>query len=129
MGRVKSNTRIYSILLILQNIRLYPKVGDKIGNLHLIEISHGALTEVKCFKNLHQSKILDIDVSKGGIVTCSSDKTVKILQPDLSMNTIVHLAEETYGEVTAVSHLKGILAMGHSEEVIRFYDRSDYGCK
>ena len=95
--------------------------------MRLIEISHGSLTEVKCLEKLHQSKLLDIDASKGGIVTCSSDKTVKILQPDLSMNTIVHLADENYGEVTAVSHFRGILAMGHGEEVIRFYDRSDYG--
>ena len=66
-----------------------------------------------------------MDASKGGIVTCSSDKTVKIIQPDLSMNTILNLNEENYGEVTAVSHWRGVLAMAHSEEVIRFYDQSD----
>ena len=68
---------------------------------------------------------MDIDASKGGIVTCSSDKTVKIIQPDLSMNTILHINEEDHGEVTAVSHWRGVLAMSHSEEVIRFYDQSD----
>lgn len=101
------------------------KVGDKSGNLHLIEIENGCLNEVKCLKNLHGNKILDIDASKGGVVTCSSDKTVKIIQPDLSMNTILHIHEENYGEVTAVSHWRGVLAIAHSEEVIRFYDQSD----
>ena len=76
-------------------------------------------------ENLHDSKILDIDASSGGIVTCSSDKTVKIIQPDLSMNTIGHISKEKYGEVSAISHWRGVLALGHSDEVIRFYDQSD----
>ena len=105
---------------------IYLKVGDKSGNLHLIEISNGILNEVKCVEKLHNGKIHNIDASKGGIVTCSSDKTVKILHPDISMDTIKTIDEEKYGEVTAVSHWRGVLAMAHSEEVIRFYDQSEF---
>ena len=39
-------------------------------------------------ERLHESKILSIDASIGGVVTCASEKKVKITQPDLSMETI-----------------------------------------
>ena len=91
----------------------------------MIDTTNGKLKQVKCLESLHESKILGIDASIGGIVTCSSDKTVKIIQPDLSMDTIANINKEQYGDVSAVSHWRGVLALGHSDEVIRFYDRSD----
>ena len=102
----------------------YVKVGDKCGNLHLIETSHGNLIEVRVEK-LHAQKILGIDANRGGIVTCSSDRTVRILKPDLSMKIIAQIGDESFGEVTAVSYSKGILAIGYGEEVIQIYDRSN----
>ena len=93
--------------------------------MHLIDTTNGKLQLVRCLENLHESKILGIDASLGGIITCSSDKTVKIIQPDFSMDTIAHISKEQYGDVSAVSHWRGVLALGHSDEVIRFYDQSD----
>ena len=107
----------------------YVKVGDKCGNLHLIETTHGKLIEVNIVEKLHAQKILGVDASRGGIVTCSSDRTVKILTPDLSMKTIAQIGDESFGEVTAVSYSKGILAMGYGDEVIQIYDRSKLGCE
>ena len=97
--------------------------------MHLIETTHGKLIEVNRVEKLHAQKILGVDASRGGIVTCSSDRTVKILTPDLSMKTIAQIGDESFGEVTAVSYSKGILAMGYGDEVIQIYDRSKFGCE
>ena len=77
-------------------------------------------------KDLHSEKICGIAASQGGVVTCSTDKTVKLLTPDLDMNVINTIeGNEDLGEVTAVAHSKGILALGHSGEAIQVVMRTE----
>jgi WD40 repeat protein len=94
-------------------------VGDKSGGLHLIDANK--MEEIKVLKNLHSNKITDIDVSMSGIVTTSSDKTVKILQPDMSLNPIATLQVEDIGDVVSVSMDNDCLAAGSSSELIQVW--------
>ena len=79
------------------------------------------MEEIKVLKNLHSNKITDIDVSMSGIVTTSSDKTVKILQPDMSLNPIATLQVEDIGDVVSVSMDNDCLAAGSSSELIQVW--------
>ena len=94
-------------------------VGDKIGGLHLIDANK--MEEIKEIKNLHSNKITGIDVSLSGIVTTSSDKTVKILQPDMSLNVITTLQVADIGDVVSVSMDDDCLAAGSSSEVVQVW--------
>jgi len=98
-------------------------VGDKAGGLHLFDCTDGKLRKIRSEKNLHSGKVVGIDASHAGIVTCSTDKTVKLLTPDLGMKAFKTFDEggKEFGEVTAISHQDGVLAMGHSQEVIQVY--------
>lgn len=94
-------------------------VGDKTGNLHLMNSS--TLESVKQVKGLHSGKITGLDVSQGGIVTCSSDRTVKLIQPDLGAATISVIDQKDFGEVTAVSCSERTLMTGHSLEMVQVW--------
>jgi WD40 repeat protein len=94
-------------------------VGDKIGGLHLVDTNK--MQEIKVLPNLHDGKITGIDVSIGGIVTCSTDGKVKILQPDISLATIATIEDKDFGDVTAVSMNNDILATGSSLEMVQIW--------
>jgi len=102
-------------------------VGDKKGGLRLIDATGGNLKTVRTIESLHSGKIVGVDASHAGVVTCSSDKTVKLLHPDLDMTTHHTFDVKDHGEVTSVSHsaLTGILAMGHSQETIQVYSSKE----
>ena len=100
-------------------------VGDKAGHLHLIDCTNGKLKRVKVERNLHSGKIVGVEASHAGIVTCSTDKTVKLLYPDLGMQAFKTFDGADFGEVTSISHSDGIIAMGHSQEVIQVYSSKD----
>lgn len=94
-------------------------VGDKSGNLYLIDARN--LSKIKHLKSLHSNKITGIDVSIGGIVTTSSDKTVKVLQPDLSLNVITSIPAQDIGDVVSVSMDDDCLAAGSSSEMVQVW--------
>ena len=94
-------------------------VGDKNGGLRLIDANK--MEEIKAVPNLHSTKITGIDVGLDGIVTSSSDKTVKILQPDLSLNVIATLTDNELGEVVAVSFANDCLAVGSGLEYVQVW--------
>lgn len=93
-------------------------VGDKSGGLHLIDANK--MEHIKKMDNLHSNKITGLDVSLAGIVTSSSDKTVKILQPDLSLNVIATIPSKNDigGDIVSVSFDDDCLAAGSSSEMI-----------
>ena len=82
---------------------------------------------MRTIESLHSGKIVGVDASHAGVVTCSSDKTVKLVHPDLDMTTHHTFDVKDHGEVPSVSHsaLTGILAMGHSQETIQVYSSKD----
>ena len=94
-------------------------VGDKLGGLHLVNADK--MEEIKVLKDLHSHKITGIDVSMGGIVTTSSDKTIKVLQPDLSLKVITTLSASDIGDAVSVSMDEDCLAAGSSSEVIQVW--------
>jgi len=102
-------------------------VGDKAGGLHLIDCTGGKLTKVGTVEGLHSGKVVGIDASHAGVVTCSTDKTVKLLRPDRDMTAHHTFDVGDHGEVTSVSYssLSGTLAMGHSQEVIQIYSAKE----
>ena len=94
-------------------------VGDKTGGLRIVDAY--TMAEVKSVKGLHKEKVTGIDVSKGGIVTCSTDKTVKLLQPDLGLAVVASIEDKDFGDVTAVSHVGDSLAIGRSLEMFEVW--------
>jgi len=104
-------------------------VGDKSGGLHLVDSTGGRLKTVRSLPGLHAGKVVGIDASHAGVVTCSTDKTVKLLHPDLDMTTHHTFDVQDHGEATSVSYssISGFLAMGHSQEVIQVYSAKDMG--
>lgn len=96
-------------------------VGDKSGGLHLIDANK--MEHIKRLDNLHSNKITGLDVSLAGIVTSSSDKTVKILQPDMSLKVIATIASnnESGGDIVSVSFDDDCLAAGTSSEMIQVW--------
>ena len=85
------------------------------------------MTKVKTVEGLHSDKVVGIDASHAGVVTCSTDKTVRLLHPDLEMTAHRTFDVRDHGEVTSVSYsaLTGTLAMGHSQEVIQVYSAKE----
>ena len=96
-------------------------VGDKTGGLHLVDANK--MQQIKVVPNLHSNKITGIDVSMGGIVTASSDKTVKILQPDMSLKvlTTIQADELLGGDIVSVSMDDDCLAAGSSSEMVQVW--------
>ena len=96
-------------------------VGDKTGGLHLIDANK--MEEIKVLPDLHGGKITGIDVSMAGIVTASSDRTVKILQPDMSLKvlTTFQAAAGDDLEVVSVSMDDDCLAAGSSSEMVQVW--------
>ena len=94
-------------------------VGDKNGNLHLIDANK--MEEIKVLHNLHSNKITSIDAGMGGIVTSSSDKTLKILQPDLSLKVIASIEDKELGDVVSVSFSEDCLAAGSGGDIIQVW--------
>lgn len=94
-------------------------VGDKSGGLHLIDADK--MQEIKVVQDLHSSKITGIDVTLGGVVTTSSDKTVKILQPDLSLKVMTTLPAGDMGDIVSVSMDNDCLAAGSSSEMVQVW--------
>ena len=93
-------------------------VGDKSGGLHLIDADK--FQEIKAV-DLHTSKITGIDATLGGIVTTSSDKTVKILQPDMSLKVMATLPANEIGDIVSVSMDDDCLAAGSSSEMVQVW--------
>ena len=102
-------------------------VGDKSGGVHLVDATGGRLKTVRSVPDLHAGKVVGIEASHAGVVTCSTDKTVKLIHPDLDMTTHHTFDVRDHGEATSVSHssISGLLAMGHSQEVIQVYSAKD----
>ena len=94
-------------------------VGDKAGGLHLIDADK--MQQIKVVQDLHNGKITGIDASLGGIVTASSDKTVKILQPDLSLKVMTTLPTNEIGDIVSVSMDDDCLAGGSSSEMVQVW--------
>ena len=57
----------------------------------------------------------------GGIITTSSDKTAKILQPDLSLKVLAKIDATDIGDIVSVSMDDDCLAAGSSSEVIQVW--------
>ncbi len=94
-------------------------VGDKAGNLHLIDANK--MTEIKCLQNLHSGKITGIDASMAGIVTTSTDKSLKLLQPDLSLKVVASIPTNETGDLVSVSMDDDYLAAGSSSEWVQIW--------
>ncbi|ESP00523.1 hypothetical protein LOTGIDRAFT_83319, partial [Lottia gigantea] len=67
--------------------------GDKTGNLHLINTTHGDFNMVATYDVGHTGKLTGVQRTPGSIFTSSSDNTIKVLQPTLNptaMTTLKH---------------------------------------
>ena len=94
-------------------------IGDKNGNLHLIDANK--MEEIKVVHRLHENKITSVDAGMGGIVTSSTDKTLKILQPDMSLKVITTIQDKELGDVVSVSFSEDCLAAGSGSEYIQVW--------
>ena len=71
-------------------------VGDKVGNLHLVDLSTKTpLKRIKTVTGLHSGKVNGIDTSLGGIFTCSSDGKVTTTTLKIYNNNIKNLHSKT----------------------------------
>ena len=79
------------------------------------------MEEIKVVHKLHDNKITSVDAGMGGIVTSSADKTLKILQPDMSLNVIATIKDKELGDVVSVSFSEDCLAAGSGAEYIQVW--------
>lgn len=99
-------------------------VGDKGGSVHLLDASSGDLRLVKTYNVGHAQKVTGIIHTPGILITCSTDKTVKVLEPNLNPGLIVNLTEMT-SEVAEISYRNGVLACASSGMCVGIYKRRE----
>ncbi|XP_046544819.1 F-box/WD repeat-containing protein 9-like [Haliotis rubra] len=83
--------------------------GDKQGFLHLLDTSHGAFDLVEKFDVGHKSKLTGVTHNLGAVYTCSTDHTVKVLEPSRDPGVIATLNSHLDG-VTGISYQNRVLA-------------------
>lgn len=82
--------------------------GDVNNSVHVIDPAHGEFNLVHTIASGHSKKVTGVQHSFGSIITCSTDKTIRILEPNLNPAPIAVLASTN--EVAGISCYKNILA-------------------
>lgn len=88
-------------------------IGDKGGHVHLIDASNGHLHIVDTYDVGHSQKVTGVIHTSGVMFTCSTDKTVKVLEPSLNPQLIISL-NDINAEIAKISYQDGSLACASS---------------
>ncbi|XP_067124620.1 F-box/WD repeat-containing protein 9-like [Centruroides vittatus] len=88
-------------------------VGDKQGVIHLIDPTNEKFNLVETYKIGHVGKITGISHSLGSVITCSTDKTISILEPNADPEVITKLS--LAGEIAGIANVGQMLVSANSD--------------
>lgn len=113
-GRVYKTiqTESYAMDLSFGHNQLW--MGDKEGQIHLYDTTHGSFEIVQSYDVGHTGKVTGIQYNTGALFTCSTDRTIKILEPTRNPGVISTL-DTHKGEVARLSYQNGTLASAGSD--------------
>ena len=92
-------------------------VGDKIGLIHLIDTTDGDFNIVETYDVGHKGKVTDIIQTTGALFTCSTDKTVKVLEPCLSpaQPKVITTLEQHIADMASITFQNDVLCGASSD--------------
>lgn len=88
-------------------------LGDKTGQVHLVDATQGSFNVVKTYDVGHTGKLTGIRHTQGGVFTCCTDKTVKVLEPTSRLETICTIVSDNCA-VARIDYKNGVLASANS---------------
>ncbi|CAL1271227.1 unnamed protein product [Larinioides sclopetarius] len=94
-------------------------VGDVLGFFHVIDPTEQSFELVQTYETGHKLKVTGIQHSLGSIITCSTDKTIRILEPNTNPQPIAVLSCSS--EVSKISAYKTILASANTDDSITIW--------
>lgn len=101
-------------------------VGDKSGLLHLIDANDGDFSVVETYNVGHSGKITGVHQTTGALFTCSTDNTIKVLEPNADPGPITTLKKHT-AEVASMDYSNGVLVSGSCDISIGIWKPKMYG--
>ncbi|XP_033738875.1 F-box/WD repeat-containing protein 9-like [Pecten maximus] len=113
-GRVYKTlqTESYAMSLSFGHNQLW--MGDREGQVHLYDTTNGSFDIVQSYDVGHTGKVTGVHYTTGALFTCSTDKTVKVLEPSRNPEVISTL-DSHKGEVARLSFQNGTLASAGSD--------------
>uniref|UniRef100_A0A2L2YHS3 F-box/WD repeat-containing protein 9 n=1 Tax=Parasteatoda tepidariorum TaxID=114398 RepID=A0A2L2YHS3_PARTP len=94
-------------------------VGDVLGSIHVIDPVSGNFDLLKSYESGHKTKITGIQHSLGSVMTCSTDKTIRVLEPSENPSIITVL--NVGSEVSKISAYKTTLASANTDDSISIW--------
>lgn len=88
-------------------------VGDKQGLIHLIDPIEEKFNLIETYEIGHVGKITGISHSLGSVITCSTDKTIRILEPNANPEVIAKLS--LAGEIAGIANFENMLVSANSD--------------
>ncbi|XP_064624803.1 F-box/WD repeat-containing protein 9-like isoform X2 [Lineus longissimus] len=92
-------------------------IGDKIGRLHLVDASDVKFDLIKTYDPGHVGKLTGVLYNYGSIMSCSTDRTVRIMEPCLNPGNI-HTIKSHDAEVAKISWQNSVLATAGSDMLV-----------
>jgi len=113
----------FPLCLSLSDHCLY--VGDKGGNLHLLDPSHDRFDIVHEYSGLHKGKINSVVHGLGSVITGASDGDIKVWQPSRALEPMARLGNPECGEVGRLDYCvdRQILAAAFSNNTVKIWRR------
>ncbi|GIY03408.1 hypothetical protein CEXT_794941 [Caerostris extrusa] len=94
-------------------------IGDVLGFFHVIDPTNESFTKEKTYETGHKLKVTGIQHSLGSVITCSTDKTIRILEPNHNPEPISVL--NCSSEISKISAYKTVLASANTDDSITIW--------
>ncbi|KAG8187509.1 hypothetical protein JTE90_022902 [Oedothorax gibbosus] len=91
-------------------------VGDVLGSFHVIDPTHQAFELSQSYETGHKFKVTGIQHSLGSVITSSTDKTIRILEPNVNPKPIAVL--NCSAEISKISAYKTTLVSANTDDSI-----------
>lgn len=111
----------FPICMSLQGNSLW--VGDKGGNLHLLDLTGDSFEVVDTINKIHSGRVTSLHSGLGSLITASSDGDIKVFHPSRRPELITTLKNPDCGEAAQISYneKKEILAAGFSNNTVKIW--------
>ncbi|XP_035218958.1 F-box/WD repeat-containing protein 9-like [Stegodyphus dumicola] len=91
-------------------------VGDVGGSFHVIDPTHEKFELLQTYPSGHKMKVTGIQHSLGSIITCSTDKTIRVLEPNVDPGLIAVLERDA--EISKISLFNTTLVSANTDDSI-----------
>lgn len=98
-------------------------VGDKGGNLHLIDTREDTFQVVDSLSSGHSGRVTSIQHSVGSLMTASSDGNIRVFHPTRQLHLLNTIKNPDCGEVAQISYNEKnqVLAAGFSNNTVKIW--------